>query len=95
MLCKVYAFSLVRFLEFSILRTYILFLLGGRLVGRNKRPLVMYTDILYIIEEESRGTGGFYDDIRITNTRSVYHVQTSRDKVLRIVIQLSVTCRGV
>ena len=90
----------VRFLSgqvsrFSILRTNILFLLGGRLVGRNKRPLVMYTDILYIVGEGRRCTGGLYGDIRITNTRSVYYVQTSTDKVLRIVNQLSVTCSGV
>ena len=74
----------------SILRTNIVFLLGGRLVVGNKRPLVMYTDIL-----RRRGIGGFYDDIRITNTRSVYNVQISRDKVFRIVNQLSVSWRGV
>ena len=90
----------VRFLSIqvpriSIPRTNILFLLGGRLVVRNKRPLVMYTDILYIIGDGRRGTGGLYDDIRITNTRSVYDVQTSTDKALRIVNQLSVTCSGV
>ena len=79
----------------SILRTNILFLLGGRLVVGNKRPLVVYTAISYIIGDGRRGTGGFYDDIRITNTQSVYYVQISRDKVLRIVNQLSVSWRGV
>ena len=62
---------------------------------KNKRPLVMYTDVFYIIGEGSRGTGGLYDDIRITNTRSVSYVQISAVKVLRTVNQLPVTYRGV